>query len=71
MTRKTTFAREMASQNQHILANILDDVPNRRLALSLEVALLLALQQRLQVLPHLHLSHIGLLVLSHLFHLLT
>lgn len=61
----------MSSQNQPIFPSLLDDLTNRCLALSSDEALPLALHQLLQVPPHLHLLHVGAVILPDHLLLLT
>lgn len=62
---------EASSKDQPVLATLLDHLTNRGLALSADEALLLTLHQLLQVTPHLHLLHVGTVVLPYHFLLLT
>lgn len=66
-----TDRRRGSSQNQPVLTSLLDDLSNRCSSLSPDQALLLTLQQLLEVTPHLHLLHVGAVVLPHHLLLLT
>lgn len=64
--------QSMASlEDQTVLSAVLDHLANGGLALGSQVALLLTLQELLQVFPHVHLPHVGPMVLLHLLLLLS